>query len=172
MAGSAVRARWSSWPGFETMPMSLDIGRVTQRMPTHEHVPLSKKDGGRRAVANAILAHRLCNRSDYSVRVGRSYARDLERIRKAREEATRREATVEADSQSGEPVEETERRQRQRRRSRRRRRRRRSGSPCRTTRRRSTSSTTRRSAIAPGRRSLGSRTKSATPSSVATSSVR
>jgi len=59
-------------------------------MPTHEHFPLSKKDGGHRAVDNAILAHRLCNRIDYSIRVGRSYARDLERVRKAREEATRR----------------------------------------------------------------------------------
>ena len=59
-------------------------------MPTHEHFPLSKKDGGHRTVDNAILAHRLCNRIDYSIRVGRSYARDLERIRKAREEATRR----------------------------------------------------------------------------------
>src|SRR6266498_669077 len=59
-------------------------------MPTHEHFPLSKKDGGQRAVDNAILAHRLCNRIDYSIRVGRSYARDLERIKKAREEATRR----------------------------------------------------------------------------------
>src|SRR6266487_26733 len=33
-------------------------------IPTHEHFPLSKKDGGRRAVDNAILAHRLCNRLD------------------------------------------------------------------------------------------------------------
>src|SRR5881392_536966 len=38
-------------------------------MPTHEHFPLSKKDGGHRAVDNAILAHRLCNRIDYSIRV-------------------------------------------------------------------------------------------------------
>jgi hypothetical protein len=58
--------------------------------PTHEHFPLSKREGGHRAVDNAILAHRLCNRIDYSIRVGRSYARDVERIRKAREEAIRR----------------------------------------------------------------------------------
>jgi hypothetical protein len=58
--------------------------------PTHEHFPLSKREGGHRAVDNAILAHRLCNRIDYSIRAGRSYARDLERIRKAREEAIRR----------------------------------------------------------------------------------
>jgi len=59
-------------------------------MPTHEHFPLSKREGGLVAVDNAILAHRLCNRIDYSISVGRSYARDLERIRNAREEATRR----------------------------------------------------------------------------------
>ena len=39
---------------------------------------------------NAILAHRLCNRIDYSIRVGRSYASDLARIENAREEAIRR----------------------------------------------------------------------------------
>jgi hypothetical protein len=59
-------------------------------MPTLEHFPVSKKEGGKAAVDNAILAHRLCNRLDYSIRVGRSHARDLERIKKAREEATRR----------------------------------------------------------------------------------
>ena len=59
-------------------------------MPTHEHFPLSRKEGGKETVDNAILAHRLCNRIDYSIRVGRSYARDLARIEKAREEAIRR----------------------------------------------------------------------------------
>jgi hypothetical protein len=59
-------------------------------MPTHEHFPVSKQDGGKEAVDNTILAHRLCNRIDYSIRVGRSHARDLERIRKAREEAVAR----------------------------------------------------------------------------------
>ena len=58
--------------------------------PTHEHFPRSKKDGGHRKVDNAILAHRLCNRIDYSIRTGRGHARDLERISKAREEAIRR----------------------------------------------------------------------------------
>jgi hypothetical protein len=72
-------------------------------------------------VDNAILAHRLCNRLDHSLRVGRSHRRDLERIRKAREEGIRRNnvltgnteggeiptvvATVEG---TGEPAEETE----------------------------------------------------------------
>jgi hypothetical protein len=35
-------------------------------MPTHEHFPRSKREGGHRDVDNAILAHRLCNRIDYS----------------------------------------------------------------------------------------------------------
>src|SRR3954451_5574341 len=59
-------------------------------MPTLEHFPVYKKDGGKAAVDNAILAHRLCNRLDHSIRVGRSHAGHLERIRKAREEAIRR----------------------------------------------------------------------------------
>lgn len=59
-------------------------------MPTVEHFPLAKRDGGKEAVDNAILAHRLCNRIDYSITDGRSHAKDLERIRKAREDAIRR----------------------------------------------------------------------------------
>lgn len=59
-------------------------------MPTHEHSPRSKREGGHREVGNAILAHRLCNRIAYSISVDRPYARDLERVRKAREEAIRR----------------------------------------------------------------------------------
>ena len=59
-------------------------------MPTLEHFPVSKKEGGKAVVDNAILAHRLCNRLDYSKRVGRSHARDLERIEKSRNEAIRR----------------------------------------------------------------------------------
>ena len=59
-------------------------------MPTLEHFPTPKREGGRKAVDNAILAHRLCNRIDYSMRVGRSHASDLERIKRAREEAIRR----------------------------------------------------------------------------------
>ena len=91
-------------------------------MPTLEHFPVYKKDGGTAAVDNAILAHRLCNRIDHSLRVGRSHNRDLERVRKAREEGIRGSnnvlprsteggeiptpvAIVEA---TGEPVEENE----------------------------------------------------------------
>jgi hypothetical protein len=63
--------------------------------PTHEHFPRSKRKGGHRTVDNAVLAHRLCNRIDYSISVGRPYARDLERVRKAREEASTSEAQLE-----------------------------------------------------------------------------
>jgi hypothetical protein len=55
--------------------------------PTHEHFPIPKRDGGKVAVDNAILAHRLCNRLDFSITSGRSHRRDLERITKAREDA-------------------------------------------------------------------------------------
>jgi hypothetical protein len=56
-------------------------------MPTLEHFPISKRDGGRESVDNAVLAHRLCNRIDYSMSAGKSHKRDLERVRKAREAA-------------------------------------------------------------------------------------
>jgi len=59
-------------------------------MPTHEHFPIPKRNGGRQAVDNAVLAHRLCNRLDYSISVGRSHTKDLERIRRAREVGIRR----------------------------------------------------------------------------------
>jgi hypothetical protein len=55
--------------------------------PTHEHFPRPKRDGGQRTIDNSVLAHRLCNRIDYSKSIGRSYVRDLERIRKAGEAA-------------------------------------------------------------------------------------
>lgn len=53
-------------------------------MPTLEHFPIPKRDGGRETVDNAILAHRLCNRIDYSLTSGRSCRRDFERARNAR----------------------------------------------------------------------------------------
>src|SRR5918996_1623719 len=75
-------------------------------MPTCEHFPVYKKDGGKAVVGNVILAHRLCNRLDHSLRDGRWHRRDLERIRKAREEGIRRHlAQI---GRSGEPVEEPE----------------------------------------------------------------
>jgi hypothetical protein len=48
-------------------------------MPTHDHFPELKSEGGHRAVDNARLAHRLCNRVDYSKSIGRSYDKDLAR---------------------------------------------------------------------------------------------
>ena len=71
-------------------------------MPTLEHFPVYKKDGGKAAVNNAILAHRLCNRIDHSLRVGRSHERDLERIRKAREEGIRRNNVQRGNTEGGE----------------------------------------------------------------------
>ena len=83
-------------------------------MPTLEHFPVYKKDGGKAAVDNAILAHRLCNRIDHSIRVGRSH----ERISRGSGKPARKgsaataglgpEIFVEAIDESGEPVEETE----------------------------------------------------------------
>ncbi|MDQ3730063.1 MAG: hypothetical protein M3355_10805 [Actinomycetota bacterium] len=58
--------------------------------PTHEHFPIPERDGGQRTVENSVLAHRLCNRIDFSETSGRSHARDLERIEKAREAAIRK----------------------------------------------------------------------------------
>jgi hypothetical protein len=71
-------------------------------MPTLEHFPVYKKDGGKAAVDNAILAHRLCNRLDHSLRAGRSHGRDLERIRKAREEGIRRNNVLTGNTEGGE----------------------------------------------------------------------
>ena len=61
--------------------------KLSDWSPTHEHFPIPKRDGGRRTVDNSVLAHRLCNRRDYSISVGRSDLRDRERIEKAREAA-------------------------------------------------------------------------------------
>jgi hypothetical protein len=66
------------------------VSELSDWSPTHEHFPTPKRDGGKRSVDNSILAHRLCNRIDYSLAVGRSHKRDLERIEKAREEAIAR----------------------------------------------------------------------------------
>ena len=61
-------------------------------MPTHEHFPRSAREGGHRDVDNALLAHRLCNRIDYSIEFDRPHAKDLAKIEKAREEAIRRKS--------------------------------------------------------------------------------
>ena len=59
-------------------------------MPTNDHHPVLKCDGGRETVDNSRLAHRLCNRVDYSKRIGRSFAKDLARVEAARQLAARR----------------------------------------------------------------------------------
>jgi len=53
-------------------------------MPTADHFPRLRKDGGHLDVDNVRLAHRLCNRVDYSKAIGRSYSRDLARVDSAR----------------------------------------------------------------------------------------
>jgi hypothetical protein len=67
---------------------------VSDWSPTNEHFPIPKREGGRETPDNSVLAHRLCNRLDYSIAIGRSHKRDLERIRKAREEAIAALASV------------------------------------------------------------------------------
>ena len=74
-------------------PVTDDLSDWTSDwMPTHEHFPRSEREGGHRLVDNAVLAHRLCNRIDYSIEIGRPHAKDLARIEKAREEAIRRKS--------------------------------------------------------------------------------
>jgi hypothetical protein len=129
-------------------------------MPTVEHFPVYRKDGGKETVDNVILAHRLCNRLDHSLRVGRSHGRDLERIRNAREEGIRRNNARIGNPEGGEsPTVEAEAATPKPRRTEKRR----TGRPCLTPRRRSTSSMTRRSPIASGRTSRGSRASSVKP---------
>ena len=53
-------------------------------IPTHEHFPRSKAKGGHRTVDNALLAHRLCNRVDYSKSIDRPHQKDLDRVEAAR----------------------------------------------------------------------------------------
>lgn len=64
----------------------------TDWMPTHEHFPRPKREGGHRDLDNSILAHCLCNRVDYSKEIDRPYAKDLARVKAAREEAIQRKS--------------------------------------------------------------------------------
>ncbi len=59
-------------------------------MPTNDHYPTLKCEGGGETVKNSRLAHRLCNRVDYSKRIDRSFAKDLASVEAARQEALRR----------------------------------------------------------------------------------
>ena len=69
----------------------------TDWMPT-PGFPTLKSRGGHRIVDNVRLAHRLCNRVDYSKQIGRPYAKDLARVKAARETASSRRE--ERDSQA------------------------------------------------------------------------
>jgi hypothetical protein len=60
-------------------------------MPTVEHSPIAKRDGGHRVVGNVLLAHRLCNRVGYSIEADRPYGKDIATVERAREEAIRRQ---------------------------------------------------------------------------------
>ena len=55
--------------------------------PTHEHFPIPKRDGGKATPDNTILAHRLCNKLDYSISHGQPIEKLLARIEAAREAA-------------------------------------------------------------------------------------
>lgn len=48
-------------------------------MPTPDHYPVLKKDGGKLTVDNVRLAHRICNRVDYAIQTGKTHQRDLDR---------------------------------------------------------------------------------------------
>jgi len=65
-------------------------GRRSDWAPTNDHHPILRCDGGRESVENSRVAHRLCNRVDYSKRIGRSYASDMAAVEAARQEALRR----------------------------------------------------------------------------------
>jgi ribonuclease HI len=55
--------------------------------PTLKHFPIPKRDGGKATPDNAVLAHRLCNKLDYSISQGHSIEKDLARVQAAREAA-------------------------------------------------------------------------------------
>lgn len=57
--------------------------------PNLDHIEL-KTEGGHRTHDNIRLAHCLCNRVDYSKRIGRSYEKDLATAEAARREAIRK----------------------------------------------------------------------------------
>lgn len=52
--------------------------------PTHEHFPIPKRDGGKATPDNTILAHRICNKLDYSIFDGQPIGKLLARIEAAR----------------------------------------------------------------------------------------
>jgi hypothetical protein len=67
---------------FEPRPPEL-----SDWMPTDDHFPKSKAQGGWKTVENTRLAHRLCNRVDAARSAQRSYERDKRRAEAARRAA-------------------------------------------------------------------------------------
>ena len=63
--------------------------------PTHEHFPIPKREGGKTTPDNTILAHRICNKLDYSIFDGQPIDKLLARI-----EASRAAAVAASLSQS------------------------------------------------------------------------
>ena len=55
--------------------------------PTLKYFPIPKRDGGKATPDNGVLAHRLCNRLDYSISHGRSIEKGLARVEAARKPA-------------------------------------------------------------------------------------
>jgi hypothetical protein len=55
--------------------------------PTHEHFPIPRRDGGKATPDNTVLAHRLCNKLDFSISHGLPIEKLLARIEAAREAA-------------------------------------------------------------------------------------
>jgi ribonuclease HI len=52
--------------------------------PTHKHYPIPKRDGGKATPDNTVLAHRICNKLDYSISQGLSIEKDVARVEAAR----------------------------------------------------------------------------------------
>lgn len=59
-------------------------------IPTNDHHPVLKCDGGQESVDNSRLAHRLCNRVGYAKLAGLPFDADLARAEAAREKALQR----------------------------------------------------------------------------------
>ena len=59
-------------------------------MPTLDHYPKLKHDGGHRTVDNVRLGHRICNRVDFARASGSSIAKDVARAENVRKEVIER----------------------------------------------------------------------------------
>jgi hypothetical protein len=55
--------------------------------PTLEHFPIPKREGGTHSPENTVLAHRICNKLDFSISHGLPIEKLLARIELAREAA-------------------------------------------------------------------------------------